>query len=258
MEREIIRKIREGDQMLRDEFIKKHQGLVVSIARKYAHSPEVLSDLIAEGNLGLIKAIEKFDLDKGVKFSTYAYYWIKRFIVNAIRRHYEVLRKPENYYIVKEKLDKVNNDYNLKYGRDATDEELARELKISLPLIKKLRKYAKQVTTISSSYYNEEEEGVDVFDFVDVQEEDKVDEVLMDRDTLSTLFEKLKQRESRANIEVWYKVLALYFGLEDGVRYNHREIGEKLGITSQRVCQIKHLCLRRLRRIWEEMKKERR
>ncbi|MCM8810856.1 MAG: sigma-70 family RNA polymerase sigma factor, partial [Candidatus Omnitrophica bacterium] len=120
-EKKIITKIRKGDKKLRDEFIKKNQGLVIHIAKKYAFSPEILPDLIAEGNMGLIRAIEKFDYRKKVKFGTYAYFWIKRFVLRAIMKEFEILKIPERYHEFKEKMDEINNIYNLKYGRYATD-----------------------------------------------------------------------------------------------------------------------------------------
>lgn len=129
-EKSIIARIKKGDIKAKDEFIKKNQGLVIHIAKRYAYSPEILPDLIAEGNMGLLRAIEKFDLKKNVKFGTYAYFWIKRFILRAIMKEFEILKIPEKYHELKEKIEEVNNKYNLKYGRDATDEELARELKL--------------------------------------------------------------------------------------------------------------------------------
>ncbi|MCM8803268.1 MAG: sigma-70 family RNA polymerase sigma factor [Candidatus Omnitrophica bacterium] len=257
-EKKIITKIRKGDKKLRDEFIKKNQGLVIHIAKKYAFLPETLPDLIAEGNMGLIRAIEKFDFRKKVKFGTYAYFWIKRFVLRAIMKEFEILKIPERYHEFKEKMDEINNRYNLKYGRDATDEELAKELKIPLPVVKKFKKYSEEFTIISSDFYNGEKD-VNLFDLINTtgKKTEKLWEVLRNKDILNKIFERIKKKEKRANVDVWFKVLKLHYGLEDGIQYSYKEIAKKLDLTRQRIHQIKKICLKKLREEWEEMKNER-
>lgn len=256
-ERKIIERIRKGDKELRDEFIKKNQGLVIHIAKKYAFSPEILPDLIAEGNMGLIRAIEKFDFRKKVKFGTYAYFWIKRFVLRAIMKEFEILKIPERYHEFKERMDEINNIYNLKYGRDATDEELAKELKVPLTIVKKFKKYADKFTIISSDFYNGEKD-VDLFDIINTTDKktEKLWEILRNKDILNKIFERLKQKEKRANVDVWFKVLKLYYGLEDGIQYSYKEIAKKLSLTRQRIHQIKKICLKKLKEEWEEIKNE--
>jgi RNA polymerase primary sigma factor len=256
-EKEIITRIRKGDKKLRDEFIKKNQGLVIHIAKKYAFSSEILPDLIAEGNMGLMRAIEKFDFRKKVKFGTYAYFWIKRFILRALMKEFEILKIPERYLDFKEKMDEINNIYNLKYGRDATDEELARELKLPLNIVKKFKKYSDEVKVISSDFYNGEKD-IDLFDIIDAKgkKEEKFWEVLRNKDILDKIFERLKKKEKRANVDIWCRVLKLHYGLENGIQYSYKEIAKKLGVTRQRIHQIKKICLKKLREEWEEMKNE--
>lgn len=256
-EKKIITKIRKGDKKLRDEFIKKNQGLVIHIARKYAFSPEILPDLIAEGNMGLMRAIEKFDFRKKVKFGTYAYFWIKRFVLRAIMKEFEILKIPERYHEFKEKMDEINNIYSLKFGRNATDEELAKELKIPLTVVKKFKKYSDEFTIISSDFYDGEKD-VDLFDLINTtgKKTDMFWEILRNKDILGKIFERIRQKEKRANVDVWFDVLKLHYGLENGVQYSYKEIAKKLGVTRQRVHQIKKICLKRLREEWEEMKNE--
>lgn len=256
-ERKIITRIRKGDKKLREEFIKKNQGLIIHIAKKYAFSNEILPDLIAEGNMGLIRAIEKFDFRKKVKFGTYAYFWIKRFVLRALMKEFEILKIPERYHEFKEKMDEVNNAYNLKFGRDATDEELARELKLPLNIVKKFKKYSDDLTIISSDYYNGEKD-VDLFELIDTtgKKTEKFWEILRNKDILDKIFERIKKKEKRANVDVWCKVLKLHYGLENGIQYSYKEIAKKLGVTRQRVHQIKKICLKKLRKEWEEMKNE--
>ncbi len=256
-ERKIITRIRKGDKKLREEFIKKNQGLIIHIAKKYAFSNEILPDLIAEGNMGLIRAIEKFDFRKKVKFGTYAYFWIKRFVLRALMKEFEILKIPERYHEFKEKMDEINNTYNLKFGRDATDEELARELKLPLNIVKKFKKYSDDLTIISSDYYNGEKD-VDLFELIDTtgKKTEKFWEILRNKDILDKIFERIKKKEKRANVDVWCKVLKLHYGLENGIQYSYKEIAKKLGVTRQRVHQIKKICLKKLRKEWEEMKNE--
>jgi len=256
-ERKIITRIRKGDKKLREEFIKKNQGLIIHIAKKYAFSNEILPDLIAEGNMGLIRAIEKFDFRKKVKFGTYAYFWIKRFVLRALMKEFEILKIPERYHEFKEKMDEVNNAYNLKFGRDATDEELAKELKLPLNIVKKFKKYSDDLTIISSDYYNGEKD-VDLFELIDTtgKKTEKFWEILRNKDILDKIFERIKKKEKRANVDVWCKVLKLHYGLENGIQYSYKEIAKKLGVTRQRVHQIKKICLKKLRKEWEEMKNE--
>ncbi len=256
-EKKIITKIRKGDKKLRDEFIKKNQGLVIHIAKKYAFSPEILPDLIAEGNMGLIRAIEKFDYRKKVKFGTYAYFWIKRFVLRAIMKEFEILKIPERYHEFKEKMDEINNIYNLKYGRYATDEELAKELKIPLTIVKKFKKYSEEFTIISSDFYDGEKD-VDLFDLINTtgKKTEKFWEILRNKDILNKIFERLKEKEKRANVDVWFEVIKLHYGLEDGIQYSYKEIAKKLGLTRQRIHQIKKICLKKLKEEWEAMKNE--
>ncbi len=256
-EKEIITKIREGDLKLREQFIKKNQGLVYHIAKKYAFSQDILPDLIAEGNMGLLRAIEKFDFRKKVKFGTYAYFWIKRFILRAIMKEFEILKVPERYHEFKEKLDEINNTYNLKFGRNATDEEIAKELKIPVSIVKKLKKYSGDLKIISSDFYNGEKD-IDLFDIINTNHKrtEILWEILRNKDILNKIFERIKEKEKRANVDIWFKVLKLYYGLENGIQYSYKEIAKQLGVTRQRIHQIKKICLKRLKEEWEEMKNE--
>ncbi|MCM8818110.1 MAG: sigma-70 family RNA polymerase sigma factor [Candidatus Omnitrophica bacterium] len=256
-EKKIITKIRQGDKELKEKFIRENQGLVYHIARKYAFSPEILPDLIAEGNIGLLKAIEKFDFRKKVKFGTYAYFWIKRFVLRALMKEFEILKIPERYHDFKEKMDEINNIYNLKLGRNATDEELAKELKIPISVVKKLKKYSEEFKIISSDFYDGEKD-VDLFDIINTNHKktDKSWKILRNKDILNKIFERIREKEKRANVDIWFKVLKLYYGLEDNVQYSYKEIAEKLKVTRQRIHQIKKICLKKLKEEWEEMKNE--
>jgi len=253
-----IKRIRRGDRAAKEKFTRDNQGLVIYIAKKYAYSPDILPDLIAEGNMGLLKAIEKFDFRRNVKFGTYAYFWIKRFIIRAIMREFEVLKIPERYQEFRERLEELKRDYMFKNGRNPTDSEIANSLKVPPELVKKLKKYAAKVRVISSDYYDGEKQ-VDLFDVVDFsrKKEPGLWEVLRNRDILRKIFERIKSREKRANIEIWLKVLELYYGLDSGIQHSYKEISEELSVSRQRVHQIKKICLQKLKKEWLLMEKER-
>ncbi|MCM8833286.1 MAG: hypothetical protein NC816_05145, partial [Candidatus Omnitrophica bacterium] len=157
----------------------------------------------------------------------------------------------------KEKMDEINNIYNLKYGRYATDEELAKELKIPLTIVKKFKKYSEEFTIISSDFYDGEKD-VDLFDLINTtgKKTEKFWEILRNKDILNKIFERLKEKEKRANVDVWFEVIKLHYGLEDGIQYSYKEIAKKLGLTRQRIHQIKKICLKKLKEEWEAMKNE--
>ncbi|MCM8803785.1 MAG: sigma-70 family RNA polymerase sigma factor [Candidatus Omnitrophica bacterium] len=256
-EKEIIIRIRKGDKKLKEEFIKNNQGLVFHIAKKYAFTSEILPDLIAEGNMGLLRAIEKFDFRRKVKFGTYAYFWIKRFILRAIMKEFEILKIPEKYHEFKEKIGEINNTYNLKYGRDAKDEEIAKELKIPVSVVKKLKRYSDEITVISSDFYNGDRD-IDLFDIIDKNHK-KTDftwEVLRNKDILNKIFDRIREKEKRANVDMWFSVLKLHYGIENGIQYSYKEIAKKLGVTRQRIHQIKKVALKKLKEECEKIKKE--
>ena len=255
----IIQEIRKGNKEAKESFIKQNQGLVIYLAKRYAFSSDILADLIAEGNMGLLKALEKFDFRKKVKFGTYAYFWIKRFILRAVMKEFEVLKIPERYQEFKEKLEEIRKDYMFNQGRMPTDKEIAEGLKLAPEIVKKLKKYSNQVRVISSGFYDGEKE-IDLFEVIDFEKhgEPGLWEVLNNRDILVNIFSRLKNKKKRANIQTWIKVLELYYGLgEDGIQYSYKEISAKLKISRQRVHQIKKVALKKLKKEWKEIKHER-
>jgi len=256
-EKEIIKKIRKGNEKLKQEFIKKNQGLVIHIAKKYAFTPEVLPDLIAEGNMGLLRALEKFDFRKKVKFGTYAYFWIKRFVLRAIMKEYEILKIPEKYQEFREKLEEIKRNYALKYGREPTDKEIAQEMKLPVEIIKKLKKFSEQVRVISSDFYNGEKD-VDLFEIFSFKKEKERElwEILRNKDILNKIFTRLREKEKRANIDLWLKVLKLHFGIDGNRPHSYKEIAAQMNVSRQRIHQIIKICLKRLKKEWEEMKDE--
>ncbi len=256
-EKEIIKEIRKGNERLKQEFIRKNQGLVIYIAKKYAFTPEILQDLITEGNMGLLKALEKFDFRKKVKFGTYAYFWIKRFILRAIMKEYEILKIPEKYQEFREKHEEIKRNYNLKYGREPTDKEISEEMKLPVEIIKKLKKFSEQGVVISSDFYDGEKD-INLFEVLNFRKNTEREpwEILRNKDILDKIFNRLREKEKRANIDLWLKVLKLHFGIDGDRPHSYKEIAKEMGVSRQRIHQIIKICLKRLKKEWEEMKDE--
>lgn len=256
-ERELIRRVRRGDQKAKEELIRSNQGLVIHIAKRYAFSPDVLPDVIAEGNMGLLKALEKYDEKKNVKFGTYAFFWIKRFVLRAVLREFEIFKIPERIQEIRERMQEVKRGYELRLGRKPTDAELAEELKLPLEIVRKVRKKADQVRIVSSDFRDGEREG-NLFDIVDFHTDGDRDlwGVLRNKDILNRIFARIRSREKRANIDVWMRVLELHFGLAGHFPHSYKEIAEELDVSRQRVHQIIKVCLRKLQKEWMEIRHE--
>ncbi len=255
-EHEIIKKIRAGDREARESFIKDNQGLVVSLAKKYAFTPDIVPDLVAEGNMGLLKALDKFDFSKNVKFVTYAYYWIKRFILRAMLKEFELFRIPEKYHELGEDLSGLEKTYMMKYGRPPTDKEIGDHFDLPHELVKKIKKYSENVK-ISSDFYNGEKD-VDLFDVIDFNnhQDRALWQIFTEHDIIEKIFERLRRKEKKADIERWINVLDMHYGLNGSIQYSYKEIAEKMGVSRQRVHQIIKVCIKKLREEWEEMKDE--
>ncbi|MCX8082865.1 MAG: sigma-70 family RNA polymerase sigma factor [bacterium] len=251
----ILEQIKKGDVKAKEQFTRDNQGLVIYLAKKYAFTPDILPDLIAEGNMGLLKAVEKFDANKKVKFGTYAYFWIKRFIIRAILREFEVLKIPERYQDLKEKIEEVKKEYMFKKGRIPTDNEIAKSLNLPLEVLQKMKKYASQVRVISSDFYDGEKQ-VDLFDVMNFTRKEDLWDILRNKDLLKSIFHRLKEKEKKANVDMWLKVLEMYYGLNGRVPLSYKEISKELNVSRQRIHQIKKTCLQALAKEWEKMKKE--
>ncbi|MDD3726359.1 MAG: sigma-70 family RNA polymerase sigma factor [Candidatus Ratteibacteria bacterium] len=256
-ELELLSRIKSGDKKAKEQFVRENQGLVIYLAKKYAFTPDILPDLIAEGNMGLLRAVEKFDAKKKVKFGTYAYFWIKRFILRAIIREFEVLKIPERYRELQEKVEEVKKDHMFRKGTMPTDKEVAKNLNVPIEVLKKLKKYTSHIRVISSDFYDGEKQ-VDLFDIKDFshREEQSIWELLRNRDLLEKIFGRMREKENKADVDMWLKVLEMYYGLGGKEPLSYKEIAKELNVSRQRIHQIKKDCLAKLTEEWQEMKKE--
>lgn len=237
---DLAKRIAKGDKKARQKMIKSNLRLVINIAKKYSYLGVPMLDLIEEGNLGLIKAVQKFNPRKGYRFSTYAAWWIKQYVTRAIANQGKTVRIPVYVIELLMQFKKVSNYLSHKLKRKPRIREMSKKMGLPLKRVKQLNEMASSVSSLNAPVGDD-----GTTELMDLLEDDKiattVDELsnFLLHERIKELLKKMNKRER--------EIIELRFGLKDGIKHTLREIAKKYSLTRERVRQLEAVAKRKLR-----------
>ncbi len=239
-ELELSEKVASGDEYAKNKLAESNLRLVVSIAKRYVGRGLLFLDLIQEGNIGLMKAVDKFDSDKGYKFSTYATWWIRQAITRALADQARTIRVPVHMVETINKMSRIQRQLTLELNREPSEEELAKKMGISIDKVREVIKISQEPVSLETPIGEEDDSHLG--DFIKDEssmspEEYATNEIL--KEEIKSVLMTLQVREQ--------EVLELRFGLVDGTCHTLEEVGKKFNVTRERIRQIEAKALRKLR-----------
>jgi RNA polymerase primary sigma factor len=248
-EKELSKRVKEGDEEARKKMIRANLRLVVSIAKRYAYLGVPLLDLIEEGNVGLMKAVEKFNARRGYRFSTYAAWWIKQAISRSIFDQAKTIRVPVYMNEQIAKYKKVREKLSHKLKRIPTSAEIARSMHIPVKKVEQINMWMRKASSLEAPVGKEREgEMIDLIEDETAVSPDAELSRFMSRERLENLLEIMEPREK--------EILDLRFGLADGATHTLAEVAKRLNLSRERIRQIEERALKKLRNFIIEQEKE--